>query len=436
MRARRNTSGQASQRRRAERARMVYSRFDISRPANGITDMDFAIPRHVQAIAHRVRNFVDDEVIPVETELLRTGTDLTNDILQELRAKAKADRLWAPTMPSEWGGMGLNIQEIVPVFEAAGRSMLGPLAIHCAAPDEGNMHLLHNWANEEQTERYLAPLAKGETFSSFSMTEPAPGAGSDPRMILTSAEKDGDDWVINGHKWLSTNGEIADFFIIMAVTNPDVHPYQGTTQFLAPRETPGINIVRDVPVMGSKDFGGHVEILYDNLRLPHSAILGGEGQGFMLAQSRLGPARLTHCMRWTGIAQRALEIATDYAAEREAFGGTLTSHQSVQWMLADSEMELKMGRLLINEAAWRLAQGEQARVETSIAKVQVAEILDRVLDRCIQICGGRGISRDLPLSSWYEKARAFRIYDGASEVHRMVVARDVIKRYGAANRDR
>ena len=393
--------------------------------------MDFTIPRHVEAIAHRVRRFVEMEVIPLETDLLRTGCDLNADMLQNLRAKAKVAQLWAPTMPKEWGGMGLNIQEIVPVFEAAGRGLIGSLAIHCAAPDEGNMHLLHNWANEEQVERYLVPLAKGETFSAFSMTEPPPGAGSDPRMIRTRAIRDGDNWVINGHKWLTTNGEIADFFIIMAVTDPDVHPYQGCTQFLAPRDTPGIKIIRDVPVMGLKDFGGHVEIIYEDVRLPDSSILGGEGQGFMLAQSRLGPARLTHCMRWTGIAQRALEIATEYAAEREAFGGALTSHQSVQWMLADSEMELKMGRLLIQEAAWRLAQGEQARVETSIAKVQVSEIVSRVLDRCVQICGGRGISRDLPLSSWYEKARAFRIYDGASEVHRMVVARDVIKRYGA-----
>ena len=393
--------------------------------------MDFTIPRHIEAIAHRVRQFVDDEVIPLETELLRSGANLSNEMLQELRAKAKAAQLWAPTMPKEWGGMALSIEQIAPIFEAAGRSLLGPMAIHCAAPDEGNMHLLHNFADEAQTERYLAPLARGETFSAFSMTEPPPGAGSDPRMIQTRAVRDGGHWVINGHKWLTTYGEIADFFIIMVVTNPDVHPYQGTTQFLAPRDTPGINILRDVPVMGAKDFGGHVEILYEDVRLPDSAILGGEGQGFMLAQARLGPARLTHCMRWTGIAQRALEIATEYASAREAFGGALTGHQSVQWMLADSAMELKMGRLLIHEAAWRLAQGEQARVETSIAKVQVAEIVDRVLDRCVQICGGSGISRDLPLSTWYEKARAFRIYDGASEVHRMVVARDVIKRYGA-----
>ena len=393
--------------------------------------MDFSIARRIEALVHRVRQFVDDEVIALEAELRRAGKDLDEGKLRELRLKAKAAQLWAPTMPKQWGGLGLNIQEIVPVFEAAGRSLLGPLAMHCAAPDEGNMHLLRNWADEAQTERYLAPLAKGETFSAFSMTEPPPGAGSDPRMIQTCATRQDGDWLINGHKWLTTNGEVADFFIIMAVTDPAAHPYQGCSLFLAPRDNPGIKILRDVPVMGRKDFGGHVEILYDDLRLPDSAILGEAGQGFMLAQSRLGPARLTHCMRWTGIAQRALEIATDYAAGREAFGSALAGHQSVQWMLADSEMELKMGRLLVQEAAWLLAQGEQARVETSIAKVQVSEIVSRVLDRCVQICGGRGISRDLPLADWYEKARAFRIYDGASEVHRMVVARDVIKRYGA-----
>lgn len=393
--------------------------------------MDFSMPRQIEAIVHRVRQFVDEQVIPLETDLLRTGADLSMDQLQDLRAATKAAGLWAPTMPSEWGGMGLTIQEIVPVFEAAGRSLLGPLAMGCAAPDEGNLHLLHSWANAEQVERYLVPLARGEAFSAFSMTEPPPGAGSDPRMIQTSARHDGEAWLINGHKWLTTYGEIADFFIIMARTDRQAHPYQGCTLFIAPRDTPGINILRDVPVMGAKDFGGHVEISYDNLRLPDSAILGEAGQGFMLAQARLGPARLTHCMRWTGIAQRALEIAAHYASEREAFGGPLASHQSVQWMLADSEMELKMGRLLTKEAAWLLAQGEQARVETSIAKLQVSEIVCRVLDRCVQICGGRGISRDLPLSTWYEKARAFRIYDGASEVHRMVVARDVIKRYSA-----
>lgn len=393
--------------------------------------MDFTIPEHVQKIAERVRRFVDDEVIPLENTVIREARAPTVEEIQVLRALAKAAGLWAPTMPPELGGMGLSLQEIVPVFEAAGRSMLGPLAIHCAAPDEGNMHLLHHFANDEQRERYLKPLVAGEIFSGFSMTEPPPGAGSDPRMIRTRAVRDGDEWVIDGHKWYTSNGEIAEFLIIMAVTDPDVHPYQGCTMFLSPAAAPGIDIVRDVPTMGGKDFGGHVEIRYNGLRLPHSAILGGEGQGFALAQARLGPARLTHCMRWTGIAQRALEIATQYAAEREAFGGPLTSHQAIQWMLADSEMELYAGRMMIHHTAWLLAQGDQARNESSMAKVFVAETVNRVLDRAIQITGGTGISRDLPLSTWYEKARAFRIYDGASEVHRMVVARSTVKKYTA-----
>lgn len=397
--------------------------------------MEFSLPPHVHEITNRMRHFVDTEVIPVEEELRRKDEPLTMDTLQELRRKAKAARLWAPTMPPELGGMGLNITEFTPVLEAAGRSLIGPLATHCAAPDEGNMHLLHTFASDEQRERYLRPLVAGEIFSAFSMTEPAPGAGSDPKMLRTTAVRDGDEWVINGHKWFSSNGEIASFLIIMALTDPDVHPYQGASMFLAPIDTPGIEIVRDVNI-GTKDFGGHPEIRYNNLRLPASAMLGKPGEGFMLSQARLAPARLTHCMRWTGIAQRALEIATEYAVEREAFDKTLSQHQAVQWMLADSAVELHAGRLLIHNTAWLLTQGEQARVESSMCKVFVAEAVNRVIDRAIQICGGRGISRDLPLSLWYEKARAFRIYDGASEVHRMVISRDVIKKYGQPARQK
>lgn len=392
--------------------------------------MDFSIPPHVENLARRVRQFVDDEVIPVEQILIRSNEELTRDQLMALREKAKQAGLWCPTMPKDLGGLGLNIQEIIPVFEAAGRSLLGPLAIHCAAPDEGNMHTLEMFANEEQRERYLRPLVSGEAFSGFSMTEPPPGAGSDPTMLKTIAVRDGDEWVINGRKWYTSNGLVADFLLIMALTNPEVGATKGSTIFLAPINTPGITIVRDVPTIGRPDFGGHVEILYEDVRLPHSAILGQEGQGFAIAQARLGPARLTHCMRWTGIAQRALEIAAEYAATREAFGKKLAEHQSVAFMLADSEMELHAGRLLMHYAAWKLAQGDQARSETSMAKVTISETVNRVIDRAIQICGGTGISRDLPLSTWYESARAFRIYDGASEVHRMVMARQVVKRYG------
>lgn len=397
--------------------------------------MDFTMPKHVQDIVHRVKKFVDDEVIPIETKLLQEEREITMDEAQSLRQKAKAEGIWAPTMPKELGGMGLNISEFTPVLEAAGRSLIGPLAIHCSAPDEGNMHMLHTFANEEQTEKYLRPLVEGSVFSAFSMTEPPPGAGSDPKMVQSYAVKEGDEWVINGHKWFTSNGEIADYFFIMAVTDREVHPYSGTSIFIAPRDTPGINITRDVPTMGLKDFGGHVEIKYENVRLPESAVLGDLGQGFSIAQVRLAPARLTHCMRWTGIAQRALEIATQYASEREAFGKKLIEHQSVAFALADSEMELYYGRLMMQHAAWLLVNGEQARSETSMAKVVISETVNRVIDRAIQICGGSGISRDMPLSSWYESARAFRIYDGASEVHRMVAARQVVKKYAQEKAD-
>jgi len=391
--------------------------------------MDFTIPQHVQDITARTKAFVDDVVIPVEKKIIQEERGATVEEIQEMRAQAKAAGLWAPTMPKELGGMGLNILEFAPVLEAAGRSLLGPLAIHCAAPDEGNMHTLHTFANEEQTERYLRPLVEGRYFSGFSMTEPPPGAGSDPTMIQTTAHKEGDEWVINGRKWWTSNGEVADFFLIMAQTNPDVPAKHGCSIFIAPCDTPGINIIRDIPMMGLHDFGGHCEIQYENLRLPASALLGKEGEGFGMAQVRLGPARLTHCMRWSGIAQRALEIAAQYASERHAFGKPLIEHQASGFALADSEMELYACRLMIQHAAWLLANGDQARSETSMAKVVVAETVNKVIDRAIQITGGTGISRDLPLSTWYESARAFRIYDGASEVHRMVAARRVMKKY-------
>jgi acyl-CoA dehydrogenase len=398
--------------------------------------MDFSTPSYVEELVRRVRNFVQSEVIPLEKHAHDDPVEgLPLELLKEVRQKAKRAGLWNPTMPPELGGMGLSLQEIVPVFEAAGRSLLGPLAIHCAAPDEGNMHLLHMFANDEQRERYLKPLANGDIFSAFAMTEPAPGAGSDPSMLKTTAVRDGDEWVINGHKWWTTNAGVASFLIIMARTDPDPKSKHGATLFLAPIDAPGIEIIRRIPHMGGPDLGGHCEIKFHDLRLPYSAILGEEGRGFALVQARLGPARLTHCMRWTGIAQRALEIATEYATGREAFGTTLNNHEAIQWMLADSAMELHAGRLMIQQAAWLLQNGEQARQETSMTKVFVSETVCRVLDRAIQICGGLGISHDIPLSHWYESARAFRIYDGASEVHRMVVARGVIKQYGQPMRE-
>ncbi|GIK67602.1 MAG: acyl-CoA dehydrogenase [Armatimonadetes bacterium] len=392
--------------------------------------MDFTYPPHVQDLVHRVRAFIETEVIPLEAHAHEHRDGLHPNTLRELRNRAKSAGVYLPQLAPEYGGLGLNLQEIVPVFETAGRSLLGPLALNCAAPDEGNMHLLHLFANEEQRERYLHPLAAGDIRSAFSMTEPAPGTGSDPAMIKTTATRDGDDFIINGHKWFSTGADGAAFFIVMAVTDPDADWRLGSTMFLAPAGTPGIEMVRRVPVMGAEAPGGHGEMKFHDVRLPASSILGNEGAAMMQAQARLGPARLTHCMRWLGIAQRALEIATKYATEREAFGSKLSYHQAIQWMIADSETEIHASRLMIQQAAWLIHEkGDPGRSETSMTKTFVAETVNRVLDRAIQICGAKGISRDLPLSQWYEEARAFRIYDGASEVHRMVVARQAIKKY-------
>lgn len=395
--------------------------------------MDFATPEHIERLAARVRRFVDAEVIPLEARAQDHPDGLPPDALRALRQKARDAGLWAPQLPVELGGLGLSLLECVPVLEEAGRSLLGPLALHCAAPDEGNMHLLHLYAAPGQRERWLLPLARGEIRSAFAMTEPPPGAGSDPALIRTTAARDGDDWVLNGHKWFATGADGAAFYIIMALSSPERGAHKGSTLFLAPADAPGIELVRRVPVLGAEAPGGHGELRFHDLRLPASAILGAEGQGFALTQARLGPARLTHCMRWLGIAQRALEIAAGYTSQRQAFGSALAGHQAVQWMLADSALELHAARLLVRQAAWLLEQGERARSETSMCKVFVAETVNRVLDRAIQVCGASGISRDLPLGQWYEEARAFRIYDGASEVHRMVIARGVLKQFGAAD---
>jgi acyl-CoA dehydrogenase len=303
---------------------------------------------------------------------------------------------------------------------------LGPLALHCAAPDEGNMHLLLRAATPAQRERYLMPLARGETRSCFAMTEPAPGAGADPTMLRTRAERRGSRWIINGHKWFTSGARGAAFAIVAAVTDATVPAKQGVTLFLVDAGTPGFEIVRDVRTMTGSGQGGHCEIRFRDCDVADDQVLGGVGQGFKLMQVRLGPARLTHCMRWLGAAARSQEIAASYAIEREAFGKSLADHQAVQWMLADSALDMHASRLMVLNAAWKLEQGEEARQETSMCKIFVAEAVGRVIDRAIQICGARGVSRDLILERFYRDVRAFRIYDGPSEVHRMVVARQIL----------
>lgn len=393
--------------------------------------MDFTPSERARDLADRVLAFVRAEVFPLEARMSEPD-GLAPAQVAELRAKARAAGVYAPQLPADLGGLGLSLLECAPVFEAAGQSLLGPLALNCAAPDEGNMHLLHLVATPEQQRRYLHPLAAGEIRSSFAMTEPAPGAGADPTMIQTRAERRGDGWAIDGHKWYATGAEGAAFYIVMARTNPGVPATEGCTLFLVDADTPGLRLARRVEGLTVHTPGGHCKLFFEHCFVPDSQVLGAPGQGFKLTQLRLGPARLTHCMRWTGVAQRALEIAARRALERDAFGAKLARHEAIQWMLADSEIELQAGRMLILQAAWLLNQGHEARRETAMCKVFVSEAINRVIDRALQICGSLGVSEDLPLANFFREARAFRIYDGPSEVHRMVIARGLLKQLGAS----
>jgi acyl-CoA dehydrogenase len=388
--------------------------------------MDFDFPPELRAVRERVRAFVRDEVMPLEPHDDEEN-GLPADKLTELRQKARRAGVWAPQLPAELGGLGLDTVGLCAVFEEAGRSPLGPLALNCAAPDEGNMHLLLRAGTPAQRDRYLTPLARGDCRSCFAMTEPMPGAGSDPTMMRTRAERQSDFWVINGRKWFTSGAGGAAFAVVAAVTDPAVPAKQGVTLFLMDAGTPGFEIVRPIPTLGSGGPGGHCEVTFTDCAVRESQILGRLGEGFKLMQVRLGPARLAHCMRWLGAAARAQEIAADYALRREAFGKRLAEHEAVQWMLADSAIEMHASRLMALQAAWKLDHGDEARQETSMCKVFVAEAVGRVIDRAIQVCGALGISRDLILERLYRDVRAFRIYDGPSEVHRMVIARQVLK---------
>ncbi len=387
--------------------------------------MEFAWQQDIQVLKQRVEAFMREEIIPLEIEAREAGS-INSEALEAVRSKARATKIYAPQLPQDLGGLGLNVLEIAPIFEAAGRSLLGPLALNCAAPDEGNMHLLGLAASPEQRRKYLEPLVAGEIRSAFAMTEPAPGAGSDPKMLQTTASLENDSWVINGRKWWVSGAKGTEFYIVMARTDPSVPPSKGSSMLLVPAGTPGAELVRQVSGLGASWLGGHYELNFEACAVPQENVLGEPGQGYALAQQRLGPARLTHCMRWIGAAQRALEIAVDRAKEREGFGSRLSDHQAVQWMLADSDIDLHASRMMVYQAAWLLLQGARARRETSLCKVFVSEAVNRVFDRAIQICGGLGVSRDLPLGDFFAEARAFRIYDGPSEVHRMVIARELL----------
>jgi alkylation response protein AidB-like acyl-CoA dehydrogenase len=386
--------------------------------------IDFEIPAELEGIRRRVADFVTNDVLPAEAKV---DAESFEGVLGELRELARDAGLWTPHLPPEWGGMGLRALGMALVSQELGASGLASLALNCMAPDEGNMHLLLEAGTEEQKERYLRPLAEAEIRSCFAMTE-RDVASSDPRQLRTTAVLDGDEWVINGEKWFITGANGAAFAIVVAQTDPEnENPYLRYSMFIVEADTDGWEVVREIPVMGTHGPGGHCEVRLVDCRVPEEAILGERGMGFVLAQKRLGLGRIGHAMRWIGVSQRALDLAAQRALEREAFGKRLAEHQSIQWMVADSAIELYASRLMVLHAAWKIDRGLDHRQEISIIKVFVAEALNRIVDRALQIYGSLGISQDVPLSRFYTDARAARIYDGPSEVHRMVIARNLFK---------
>ncbi|MEF8914323.1 acyl-CoA dehydrogenase family protein [Natronomonas sp.] len=389
--------------------------------------MEYHDSEKAKEVASRVEEFMEEEVLPREREALRTGNRISFDELEEYWQMAKDRDLFAPQVPETYGGQGLDFRDMLPSFEQVGRSLFGALSIRANAPDEGNMHTLEIGGSEEIKEEYLRPLVQGEKWSAFSMTEPMGGGGSDPKMLRTTAEKDGDEWVINGHKWWSSQAKIADFLLVMARTDPDAHPYEGSSIILVPKDTDGVEIVRNYPVLGGhgilEEELGHAEIMYDNVRVPVENTIGEEGGGFRLAQLRLGGGRLTHCMRYCGMAERSLDVAKAYMAEREAFGSQLKDKQALRHRIADAETKLHVARTASRHAARELDNSD-ARIEVAMAKTFTANVTNEIIDLAVQCCGGNGIAKDLPLAHFYEDVRAFRIFDGADEVHRRTIARD------------
>ena len=385
--------------------------------------MDFSLTVELSALKAEVEAFVRRDVIPFEGDA-RWGSHGPSDALRrDLNAKAKAAGLLAVHVSKEYGGRDLSHVEKAVVFEAAGYSMLGPVAMHCQAPDEGNIHLMDVVGTPAQKEKYLRPLATGVTRSCFAMTEPEGGAGSDPSMLKTRAVPDGNGWCISGRKWLITGAEGAAFAIIMARTGDGPGD---ATMFLTPLPNPAFKIARTLDTLDSSFMGGHAVIDIEDLKVSGDDVLGEVGQGFKYAQVRLAPARLTHCMRWLGSAQRAHDIATTYARERIAFGKPLGAHEGVSFMFADNAMDMHTARLSIWHCAWVLDQGGRGGTESSMAKVICSEAIMRVVDRSLQILGGLGLTRDTVVERIFRDVRAFRIYDGPSEVHRFALGRRII----------
>ncbi|MBA2607376.1 MAG: acyl-CoA dehydrogenase family protein [Actinobacteria bacterium] len=383
-----------------------------------------------------MRGFVREEIFPLET------LDLTHEqflkAIAPMQAEVRAQGLWAAHLPPELGGGGFGQVKLGLMHEILGQCSMAPVVFGNNAPDSGNAELLavgmESSGRHDHREKFLQPLLDGKIRSAFSMTEP--GAGADPTLLTTTALRDGDEWVINGHKWFTSNGSVADILLVMAVTNSDVHPYQGSSMIVVPADAPGVNIVRDIPTMEHPTehfgrIGGHSEVIYTDVRVPYDNLIGLEGEGFVLAQKRLGPGRIHHCMRWLGQSKRAFDMLCERAVSRYTHGSVLAEKQTIQNWVADSMAEMSAARLMTLQAAWKMDQvgAPAARVEIAMIKYYGATVLYNVIDRAIQIHGSLGFSTDLPLEHMYRAARAARIYDGPDEVHKVTVARKTLKDY-------
>lgn len=396
--------------------------------------MDFAISDKMKIITDMMNEFVDKELIPLEHDYLTQDFTLLEPILEEKRKIVKQMELWAPNQAKEYGGMGLNLVEHGLVSEALGRTPLGHYVFNCQAPDAGNMEILHMFGTEEQKEEYLRPLVAGDIRSCFSMTE-VEMPGSNPVMMDTTAVKDDDDYIINGQKWYTTAADGAAFTICMAVTNPEAARHERASMIIVPTDNPGFNLVRNIPVMGHEGSGysSHAEVLFQSCRVPQKNLLGPEGKGFAIAQERLGPGRIHHCMRWIGVCNRAFELMCRRAKERiiTADGQTLATKQIIQAMIAESAAEIQAARLMTLHAAWRIDNLGQkaAKVDIALIKFFVANVMQKVVDRALQVHGGLGMTDDTIIAYFFRHERAARIYDGADEVHKMSVARAILREY-------
>lgn len=398
--------------------------------------MDFEISDKMKTVTGMIREFVDRELIPQEPEFMNKDFREMIPVLEEKRAMVKKMELWAPNHPVEYGGMGLDLMEHALVSEELGRSPIGHYVFGCQAPDAGNIEILHKYGSPAQKEKYLRPLVEGKIRSCFSMTE-VEMPGSNPVMLETTAKKEGGDYVINGQKWYTTAADGAEFAIVMAVTNPEAPSYLQASMIIVPTGTPGFNLARNIPVMGhaGSDFFSHAEILYQSCRVPGENLLGPEGHGFVIAQERLGPGRIHHCMRWLGICRRSYDLMCSRAATRiiSPDRKTLATKQAVQFWISESAAEMQAARLMTLHAAWKIEKYgvKEARQDISLIKFVVANTLQHVIDRALQVHGGLGMTDDTILAFFYRHERAARIYDGADEVHKVSYAKRVLKEYAS-----